>query len=76
MAMNYYYNYAIVDRASMMCLEVRGSTNDQSGESNEYELYVSIPVYNEEYILKYYDEETGKWYYDAAMTNEWIPPEE
>ena len=71
--LNYYYNYAIIDRESGLCLEVRTATNDQSGESNEYELYVSIPTYTEDYLMKYYDESTGKWYYDAAMTNEWIP---
>ena len=73
MAVNYYYNYAIVDRATMMCLEVRTSTLDQSGASDEYEIYVSIPEYNEDYILKYYNEADGKFYYDSEYTQEFIP---
>lgn len=76
MAINYHYNWAIIDRASGMCMEVRTSTNDYSGDSNEYELYVAVPTYTEEYLMKYYDEATGKWYHDAEMTNEWIPPQE
>ena len=73
MAVNYYYNYAIVDRATMMCMEVRGSTLDQSDASDEYEIYVSIPEYNEEYVFKYYNEADGKFYYDAEYTQEFIP---
>lgn len=73
MAVNYYYNYALVDRETKMCMEVVSCTYDDSGSSDEYTLYVEIPTYNEEYIMKYYDENTGKWYTDAAMTNEWTP---
>lgn len=65
------YNYAIVDRATKMCIEVRTSSIEM--HSTETELFVSIPTYNDEYGFKYYDETTGKWYYDDAMTNEWIP---
>lgn len=65
------YNYAIVDRASKMCVGVYTSSAELF--SNETELYVDIPSYNEEYGFKYYDETTGKWYYDAEMTSEWIP---
>ena len=65
------YNYAIVDRATKMCIEVRTSSAELS--SNSEELLVSISSYNDEYIMKYYDETTGKWYHDSAMTNEWVP---
>ena len=73
MAVNYYYNYAIVDRATMMCVEVRTSTLDQSDMSDEYEIYVTIPEYNEEYICKYYNEANGKFHYDPEFTQEFIP---
>ena len=73
MAMNYYYNVAIIDRASTMCVEVRSSTNDQSGSSTEIELYVPIPEYNEEYLFKYYNEADGKFYWDPEFTQEYIP---
>lgn len=75
MSVNYYYNFAVIDRASKMCIEIRTSTIDWTDASNDVELYVQIPVYSDDYAMKYYDETTGKWYYDAAMTNEWIPPE-
>jgi hypothetical protein len=70
---NYYYNFALVDRETMICMEVRSTTDDESGCSDEYTLYVVIPEYNEEYIFKYYNEATGKFYYDAEMTEEFIP---
>lgn len=64
------YNYAIVDRSSKMCIEVRTSSAEMV--SSETELYISIATYNYDYLFKYYDENTGKWYHDAAMTNEWV----
>lgn len=73
MAMNYAYNFASIDLATNMCIEVFTDTRDVSGTEPEGELYVAIPTYSEEYLLKYYDVSTGKWYYDSAMTNEWIP---
>lgn len=69
----YYYNYAIVDRASKMCVEVRTCTYEASNTAAE--LYIRIPSYDDSYMFKYYDEETGKWYYDAALTQEWTPAE-
>jgi len=73
MAVNYYYNYAIVDRESMMCVEVRTSTLDQSDASDEYEIYVTIPEYNEEYICKFYNEADGQFYYDIEYTQIFDP---
>lgn len=65
------YNYALVDRATKMCIEVRTSSAEMF--STDTEILVSIPYENYDYLMKYYDESTGKWYYDSAMTNEWIP---
>ena len=73
MAVNYYYNYAIVDRETMICTEVRSSSHDQSSATDEYEIYVSIPEFNEEYIDKYYNEADGNFYYDEAFTEIFNP---
>lgn len=73
MAVNYAYNFAIIDRATTMCIEVRTSTRDESGSSDDVELYVLVPTYNEEYLLKYYNEADGKFYYDPEFTQEFIP---
>lgn len=75
MLYRYYYNFAIIDRASKMCIEIRTGTTDQSSDSDDIELYIRVPTYSDDYLMKYYDESTEKWYYDAEMTNEWIPPE-
>lgn len=74
MAVNYAYNFAIIDRASTMCVEVRSSTRDESGSSTDTELYVLVPVYDEEYLFKYYNEADGKFYYDPEYTQEYISP--
>lgn len=66
MATNYAYNYAIIEPSmGNMCIEVRTSTVDCTG----YENYIVIPVYDEEYICKYYI--NGAWYEDAAGTIPW-----
>lgn len=64
MAELYYYNYAQIDPTTNMCIGVSSSTiaPDQPN-------YVEIPVYDEEYILKYYI--NGSWYEDAAGTIPW-----
>ena len=74
--LNYAYNYASIDIATKMCIQVITDTNDLSNSVPAGEMYIPIPEYSEEYLLKYYDESTGKWYYDAEMTNEWTPPTE
>lgn len=75
--MRYYYNYAVIDRESKMCIEVRTSTTaGEENDSNDVYLIVRIATYDNSYIMKYYDESTGKWYTDAAMTIEWAPPTE
>ena len=72
MALNYYYNFALIDRATAMCMEVRSSTDDESSASDETTLYVLIPEYSEEYLLKYYNEADEKFYYDAEFTQEFV----
>jgi len=65
MAMNYYYNYAYIDTATGLCLGVQTTTVDCSDNP----AYVEIPVYDQEYCLKYYI--NGAWYEDAAGTIPW-----
>jgi hypothetical protein len=70
---NYQYNYAIIERTSKMCMEVRTSSHDQSDSSNDEWIFVTIESYNEEYLFKYYNEADGKFYWDDAFTQEFIP---
>lgn len=66
----YQYIYAIIEPSlGDMCVEVRDTTNNCS----DYPNYIPINPYNENYICKYYNRENGKWYVDAAKTQEWIP---
>lgn len=65
MAVNYAYNYAIIDEATRMCIEVRSS----SLELTEDDTLIAIPVYDEEYCFKYYID--GNWYEDAEGTIPW-----
>ena len=68
MAQNYYYNYAEIDPATNMCVGVYTTTYENSGEDAN-ETWVEIPVYDEEYCLKYYI--NGEWYEDAEGTIPW-----
>lgn len=71
MAINYAYNYAIIEPSmNNMCIEVRTTTVDCSGIEN----YIEIPVFDEEYCCKYYNFDDGKFYYDAQYTQEYISP--
>lgn len=65
MAQNYYYNYAEIDPETNMCIGVHTCTIDSSTNTN----WVEIPVYDEEYCLKYYID--GNWYEDADGTIPW-----
>ena len=65
MAVNYAYNYAQIDPNTNMCVGVRTTTVNCTGEPN----LVEIPVYDEEYLFKYYID--GNWYEDAAGTIPW-----
>lgn len=69
-ARRYAYNYAHIDEDNM-CDEVVTRTKEIDTVANPD--WIVIPTYNEEYIMKYYNRENGKWYVDAAFTTEWIP---
>ena len=65
MAVQYYYNYAEIDPDSNMCIQVQSTTLDLTGAPG----FVEIPVYDEEYVFKYYID--GNWYEDAEGTIPW-----
>lgn len=66
-SVNYAYNYAWVDPTTHMCLEIVTTTT--ANDHLEDPCLVPIPVYDEEYLLKYYID--GAWYEDAAGTIPW-----
>lgn len=65
MAINYAYNYAEIDPETNMCVGVQSTSVDCTGEAN----LVEIPVYDEDYVFKYYID--GNWYEDAEGTIPW-----
>lgn len=65
MALNYAYNYAYIDPATNMCIEVTSTTAPIT--NNPY--LVEIPVNDPEYCCKYYI--NGEWYEDAEGTIPW-----
>lgn len=67
--MNYQYNYAEIDPTDNMCVGVHTCTC-QSDDP----YWVEIPVYDEEYCVKYYNWDNGKFYYDPEYTQEYISP--
>lgn len=67
MAQNYAYNYAQIDLNTGMCIGTQSTTQEIDLEANPD--FVEIPVYDEEYICKYYI--NGAWYEDAAGTIPW-----
>ena len=70
MAQQYQYAYAVIDPSlGDMCVGVEDTTVDCSSDPN----YIPIPEANGDYICKYYNRSNGKWYTDAAFTDEWIP---
>lgn len=60
----YAYNYACIDLSTKMCYEVITRTYETVQED-----FIPIPVYDENYLLKYYI--NGNWYEDAAGTIPW-----
>ena len=70
MAQQYAYHYAKID-ANGWCYEVIDTTVNYDGEAG----YIAVPTSSDDYLLKYYNVANGKWYYDAAFTNEWTPTE-
>ena len=74
MATNYAYNFAEIDNATGMCVGVLTTSNPETeGPTGYNSTYVAIPTDDDNYIFKYYDFNTGKWFYDAEMTQEYIP---
>lgn len=69
MAQQYQYTYAVIDPVDNMCIEVVDTTVETTDDPN----FIPIPEYNGNYLWKYYNRENGKWYTDAAFTNEWTP---
>lgn len=67
MAETYAYHYAVIDDSGM-CI----GYDDTTAESND-EYHILIDEWLDGYLFKYYNRADGKWYYDAAFTNEWIP---
>ena len=67
MALNFDYNYAEIDPVTNMCIGVMSTTTDNDDEVDP--TLVKIPVYDENYIMKYYID--GNWYEDAAGTIPW-----
>ena len=59
------YKYAEIDPLDNMCIGVHTTSYDASGNPN----WVEIPVYDEEYICKYYL--NGSWYEDPEGTIPW-----
>lgn len=66
MALNYAYNFAYIDPATNMCLQVVSTTDPEQGDM---ENWVEIPVNDPDYCLKYYI--NGNWYEDAEGTIPW-----
>lgn len=65
MATNFAYVYAEIDLETNMCIGVHSTSSpNPAGEE-----FVSIPVYDEEYIMKYYID--GNWYEDEEGTIPW-----
>ena len=74
MSINLAYNFAEIDNETGMCIGVMTTTDPSNeGPTLSGTTYVAIPDDDDEYIFKYYDFNTGTWYYDAEMTQEYIP---
>ena len=70
MAMNYAYYFAEVQDEDGLCVGVLDTTNpDNEGPTGGGTTYIRIPVYDEDYIFKYYI--NGNWYEDAEATIPW-----
>ena len=65
MAINMYFKYAIIELDTNMCIGVETTSHEVVGNPE----YISIPVYDEEYIFKFYI--NGAWYEDAEATIPW-----
>lgn len=64
MALQYGYKYAEIDLETNMCIGVISCSTPITAP-----IYVEIPVYDEEYIFKYYI--NGNWYEDEDGLIPW-----
>lgn len=62
------YYYAVIDETGW-CYQVCSTSRNYNGRPE----YIAIPMYNEDYIEKYYNVEDGKWYLEESFTTEWTP---
>ena len=71
MAVNYAYNYAEIIIETGMCIGVVTTTDSEMDGyvTVEGTMYVSIPVNDPDYGLKFYI--NGNWYEDAEGTIPW-----
>ena len=70
MAMQYTYNYVEIDPTTNMCINFWSTSSQQPAQEN----VIEVPVNDPEYLLKYYNWDDGKFYYDAEYTQEYISP--
>ena len=61
------YFYAEIDPADNMCIGLLRSASTPENSDNPN--FVHIPVYDEDYLFKYYI--NGAWYEDAEGTIPW-----
>lgn len=70
MSVNYAYNFAEIQDSDGWCVGVVTTSDpDFGGPTSGGTTYVEIPVYDENYVMKYYI--NGSWYEDAAGTIPW-----
>jgi hypothetical protein len=67
MAVNFAYNYAYIDPETNMCIEIL--TTSDPNHDEQVPNSIPIPVYDEEYLFKYYID--GNWYEDPEATIPW-----
>ncbi len=66
MAVNYYYVFVEIDPDTNMCIGIETTTYEHQDNDPAY---VRVPVYDEEYLFKYYI--NGNWYEDEEGTIPW-----
>lgn len=69
MSKNMIYSYAEIDPETNMCIGVQTTSGEYSPEDLVQGNLVVIPVYDEEYIFKFYID--GNWYEDPEGTIPW-----
>lgn len=67
MSLNFAYNYAEIELDTGLCVAVE--SRSRALDLTVYPEMIEIPVYDEDYIDKYYI--NGAWYEDAEGTIPW-----